>query len=558
MLRSHVRILLPLALLAGSLFAVPSAAQTHAEHQEAAHVAIQESGIPLYTTLGSYHREITTASPEAQAYFDQGLRLQFAFNHADAIRSYERALELDPSCAMCWWGLALAAGPNINGAMDEEGGHLAYRAIGEAGRLAESGSATDGEAALIAALAARYAADPATDRAPLDSAYAKAMSEVAARYPRDPDARTLYSSSLMNLNPWNYWDGPYRDRSPRPGTTTILESLEIALEMSPDHPGACHYYIHSVEAAYPEKALPCAERLAALMPGAGHIVHMPGHIYIRVGRYADAVKANEHAVHEDEELVGDIGMTTVYTAGYYPHNYHFMAFAATMAGMSDKAVYAAKIVAPKVSVEIASAYYWLQNAVVLPRLTLVTFGRWEEVLAEPMPSPELDKATVMARYTNGVALAALGRIDEARAELEFVQAASDAIERDVATDPVPAIAADALAGEIAMRTGDAAGAVGFFRAAADVEDQLLYDEPPLWYYPIRQSLGRALLEAGDPEQAERVYREDLDRFPANGWSLYGLWKALDAQGKDAEASIVRAQFEDAWRFADVELTASRF
>ena len=545
-----------------ALLAISPAVQAqdheHADHESHTHEASQDGVIPLYDSLGDHHRDGASSSQQAQAYFDQGLRLQYAFNHPDAIRSYERALELDPDCAMCWWGLALAHGPNINAPMSEEGGRNAYRAIQEAEALAGAGHADGANAALISALSTRYAEDPAFDRAALDSAYARALSGVAASYPDDSDVRTLYGASLMNLSPWNYWSGPYGDRTPNEGTPAILETLERALELNPNNPGACHYYIHSVEAAYPKKALPCAERLAELMPGAGHIVHMPGHIYIRVGRYEDAVRANDHAVHEDEELIGDIGMSTVYTSGYYPHNYHFMAFAATMAGMSEKAIESAYIVAPKVSVEIAQLFYWLQNAVVMPRLTLVTFGRWEDVLAQPMPPAELPMATVLGHYTNGVALAALGRFDEARAELAVVQAAADAIEGDAANDPVPAIAANALRGEIAMRTGDPDAAAAAFRAAADVEDQLLYDEPPLWFYPIRQSLGWALLEAGRPDEAERVYREDLDRFPENGWSLYGLWKAIEAQGRSAEAEIVRARFEDAWRHADVELTASRF
>ncbi len=558
MFRSHVRLLTPIALAAGTWFVVPASAQTYAEVGGRDHAAEQDAGIPLYETLGDYHREVRTTSPQAQAYFDQGLRLQYAFNHPDAIRSYERAIELDPKCAMCWWGLALAAGPNINSPMDAENGRLAYRAISEASRLAEAGAASEGEAALIEALAFRYDTDPVADRVPLDSAYARAMADVAGEFPDDQDARTLYGASLMNLSPWNYWSGPYGDRTPNEGTVLILETLETALALSPDNPGACHYYIHAVEAAYPEKALPCAERLAALMPGAGHLVHMPGHIYIRVGRYEDAVRANDHAVHGDEVLIGEAGRITLYTGAYYPHNYHFMAFAATMAGMSDKALQASRIVSPKVPFEVARDIYWIQNAVVLPHLTLLTFGRWEQVLDEPMPDAGLVQATVLAHYTRGVAFAALGREAEARDELAYVQAVAEAIEGAEASDPVPAIAAYALAGEIALRTGDAASAVTHFRAAADIEDDLLYDEPPLWYYPIRQSLGRALLEAGDAEGAERVYREDLDRFPANGWSLYGLTLALEAQEKSAEESIVRAQYEDAWRFADVELTASRF
>jgi tetratricopeptide (TPR) repeat protein len=381
---------------------------------------------------------------------------------------------------------------------------------------------------------------------------------VAGRYPGDADVLTLYGAALMNLSPWNYWEGDYRARTPRPGTDEILETLARAVELAPDNPGACHYYIHAVEAAYPDRALPCAERLASLMPGAGHLVHMPGHIYIRVGRYADAVRANEHAVHADETRLGDQNALGVYAGAYYPHNYHFMAFAATMAGMGATALEASRTVAPKVPVAVAREVYWIQNAVVLPHLTLLTFGRWQEVLAEPLPPEELAEASILARYARGVAHAALGDLDSARAALAEVERRAAGYPGDPATSPIPHIAPRVLAGEMALRSGDAAGAVTHFRAAADIEDALLYEEPPLWYYPVRHSLGRALLEAGRPAEAERVYREDLDRFPENGWSLFGLAASLERQGNTAEAARVRERFRAAWKQADVELTASRF
>ncbi len=513
------------------------------------------SAVPLYNDLGSHNRAITTATADAQAYFDQGLRLQFAFNHPEAIRSYESALELDADCAMCLWGIALASGQNINGGMTDEGGRRAFRTLGRARELVAAGG-TEAEQGLIGALSARYGPDPALDRAALDSAYAAAMATLAESYPDDPDILTLYAASLMNLNPWNYWQGDYRDRMPNSGTKRILATLETALELNPDHPGACHYYIHAVEAAYPERAVVCADRLAALMPGAGHIVHMPGHIYIRVGRYADAVAVNEHAVHEDETYIQDQGVSSIYTGAYYPHNYHFMAFAATMAGMSDKAIEASRIVSPKVPLEVARQVTWIQNAVVLPHLTNVTFGRWQEVIEEPMPPEELEHATLLARYARGVAFAAQGSLEQANEVLELI--ATLAADSDPASNPVPAITAHVLAGEIALRGGSAEDAVGHFAAAVALEDGMLYEEPPLWYYPIRHSLGRALLEAGRPADAERTYREDLDRFRENGWSLFGLATALEEQGKSAEAAAAWARFQDAWADADVELTASRF
>ena len=515
--------------------------------------------VPLYDNLGAHHRVVRTGDAMAQAYFDQGLRLQYAFNHAEAIRSYERAIRFDPECAMCWWGIALAHGPNINAPMDSASGAAARHAVDRAVELSRTGPAA--EQALIRALQQRYAADPLAARAPLDSAYARAMEVVAASFPGDADAHTLYAASLMNLSPWFYWTGDYANRKPRPDTPVIIESLERALELDMNHPGACHYYIHSVEAAYPEKAVPCAERLAGLMPGAGHIVHMPGHIYIRVGRYADAVKQNEHAVHADETYIRDQNPRGLYPSGYYPHNYHFMWFAATMAGMREKALYAARRVATRVPMEVALQIYWIQNVFVLPQLTLLTFGDWEGVLAEPPPPAELDNSRAMSHYARGIALAELGRRSEADAELGeigMIAARVGATEASEGPEIVVVIAEHALAGEIALRSGDPRLAVNRLRIAAELEDRMVYEEPPLWYLPVRHTLGRALLEAELPSEAEKAYREDLERFPANGWSLLGLSRALEAQGSRDEAEAAREQFTVAWRQADTEIPGSRF
>ena len=521
----------------------------------AAPIEGEPGSVPLYENLGGYGREIATDAPETQAYFNQGLRLQYAFNHAEAVRAYEEALRHDPACAICWWGIALASGNNINAAMDLESGRRAYAAAQRALELSE-GEATV-ERTLIEALAQRYGPDPEADRATLDSAYARAMGDVAEAHAEDGDVLTLYAASLMNLSPWFYWE----ELEPRPGTEEILSALSRALELDPDNPGACHYYIHSVEAAYPERAVECADRLAALMPGAGHIVHMPGHIYIRVGRYGDAVRANEHAVHADEGYIQDQGPKGLYPTAYYPHNYHFMWFAATLAGMSEKALYAAGTVAPKVPHEVALEIYWIQTVLVLPQLAALTFGRWEDVLAAPMPAGDLHTATAMAHYARGTSFAATGRSGEAEAELEAIDQlmAREEIPNELqGTNAVIRIARHALAGQIALRSGDPTGAVPLFRTAAEIEDGMIYEEPPLWYMPIRHSLGRALLEAGLPGEAERVYREDLDRFPENGWSLRGLAEALRAQGKEAEADDAEARFRTAWSGADVQLAASTF
>lgn len=532
------------------------AAQSH-EHPPVGANAAAPS-LPLREDLGSHHRAIATESELAQSYFDQGLRLQYAFNHADAIRSYEEALRHDPGCAMCWWGIALASGHNINAPATQADAQRAYRASREAARRLDERS-SDSERALVRALVERYGPDPDENRAALDSAYARAMAAAAEAYPGDADVLTLYGASLMNLSPWNYWDGSWAQRTPREGTLHILDVLETALGIDPENPGACHYFIHLVEAARPEQAVGCADRLAALMPGAGHIVHMPGHIYIRVGRYADAVLQNEHAVHADETLMMDMGsMKSLYTGAYYPHNFHFLAFAATMAGMSEKALEASRTVAPKVPLDVARDVYWIQNAVVLPQLTLLTFGRWEEVLAEPAPPAELEQASILAQYARGTALAALGRDAEARRILDELTERASRVGGDPAMNPVPHISPLVLAGEIALRSGEPDEAAEHFHAAVAIEDALLYDEPPLWYYPIRQSLGRALLEAGHPDRAEKAYRADLDKFPENGWSLLGLALSLEAQGNVVEAEAVRARFERAWGSADVTLKGSRF
>ena len=524
----------------------------------------QADTVPLYDNLGTHHRPISTDVEATQAYFDQGLRLQYAFNHAEAIRSYEEALRHDPSCAMCWWGIALASGPNLNAPMDVEGGRRAYAAILEARELAPG--APEDERALIEALARRYDADPETDRASLDAAYADAVGQLAARFPDDADILTLYAAARMNLSPSNYWSGEYGARTPNEGTPEILDALRTALELNPDNPGACHYHIHSVEAAHPEWAVDCADRLAALMPGAGHIVHMPGHIYSRVGRYADAVRTNEHAVHADETYIADRQPTGLYPSAYYPHNYHFMWFAASMAGMSEKAMAAAQTVAPKVPVEVARQTYWVQTVMVLPELAAIVFGRWHEALAAPPPPAELLIATAMHEYAQGVAFAALGDSDEAEAVLTEVRQLAERISAEdadsVLSTPHASSLTDTavhmLSGQIALRAERADEAVTHFRAASEIEDRMLAEEPPLWFFPVRHALGRALLEAERPVEAEAEYRSELARFPENGWSLYGLARALEAQGKKTEAAAVWSRFNEAWQHADVELPAATF
>jgi tetratricopeptide (TPR) repeat protein len=513
--------------------------------------------VPLFDDLGHHHLAVTTATPRAQQYFDQGLRLTWGFNHAEAIAAFREAARLDPNCALCAWGEAYALGPNINAAMDSAAGVAAYQAIQRALSLASRG--TPVEQALIGALSRRYAATPPADRAALDSAFARAMADVVRRFPDHLEAATVYADALMNLSPWNYWE---KGGSPRPDAATIVRQLERVVAANPNHPGACHLYIHAVEAAHPEKAVACAERLAGLMPGAGHVVHMPAHIYIRVGRYADAVTANHHAIHTDESYIADRRPEGVYPLAYYPHNYHFLAFAANLAGDSKTAIDAARAVASKVPVEVARNVPFAEGIPAYAHLALVTFGRWDDVLAQPMPPAELLVAHGLASYARGVAHAAQGHPAEAAADLENVRraAAAQLAARGPQwpTNKALDIAVHALAGEIALRAKRFGEAVEHFQAGVAIEDGMQYEEPPLWYYSLRQSLGVALLGAGRAAEAEAAYREDLVKFPENGWSLYGLAQALRAQGKSADAGAMDARFKRAWAGADVTLTASRF
>jgi tetratricopeptide (TPR) repeat protein len=516
-----------------------------------AEVAAERAAPPLFDNLGSYHRPVSTGVADAQRYFDQGLRLTYAFNHGEAIRAFEQATELDPDCAICYWGIAYAYGPNINAPMDRGSALQAYAAVQEA--LSRVGSASPVERALIEALAVRYAAEPPEDRVALDRAYAGAMREVRQRFPHDHDVVTLHAEAVMNLSPWDYWT---RELEPRPGTAEVVADLERVLAASPDHPGACHYYIHAVEAAYPERAVDCAERLASLMPGAGHLVHMPAHIYIRVGRWADAIRTNEHAVHSDETYIADQGPTGVYPVAYYPHNYHFLSFAATMAGRSAEAIRAARGVVERVPVEVARQVPPVEPLLPYVHLVLVTFGRWDDVLSEPEPPADLMFATAMTRYARGVAHAARNEGGAARDALDAVRSILAGTE-DPLNSAVLDIARHALEGEIAFRVdSDLRSAEAHFRQAAALEDELLYMEPPHWYYPIRHSLGAVLLAQGRAAEAEAVYHEDLKRFPENAWSLAGLQRSLQSLGRHDESAAIATRI--AALGSDVQLAASRY
>jgi tetratricopeptide (TPR) repeat protein len=510
----------------------------------------QDQAPPLYDNLGTYNYPLSIRHPQAQAYFDQGLRLYYAFNHAEAIRAFRHAASLDPTCALCHWGEALAWGPNINLPMDREAALKAWAALQKA--QARRDWASTKERDLIEALGRRYAADPPEDRTALDIAWAEALQELVRRYPGDPDIRTLRAEALMNLNPWRYWN---RDGSPRANTAEILQQLETVLKVEPRHPGANHFYIHAIEEVQPERAVEAAERLAGLMPGAGHIVHMPGHIYVRVGRYRDAITANEHAVHADETYIRDqrpgFG---IYVAGYYPHNYDFMAFAASMIGRQEQALAATekmRTLAPE-AVLRAPGMTFLQHHRTRHLQMKVRFGLWDSILAEPAPAADLGHARGLWSYARGRALVARGRPEEAQRLLEQLRAlagdpdlSAQRLEFNT-SGTVLGIAAAVLAAEIAAAAGDTAAATGHYREAVALEDGMTYGEPPEWSIPVRQEFGRFLLRSGQAAAAERIFREDLDRFPANGWSLRGLAASLRARGQLREASATNAEFERMW------------
>ena len=542
-MRSYLRGTL---LSLGALLLLGLAARAQ-EHQRSAAPSAGAS-VPLYANLGTLHRSVASKSPRARKYFDQGLRLAYAFNAAEAIASFTEATRLDPGCAMCYWGIAYALGPNVNVPMEASSAEPAYRlSTGETPR----------NRALMQATAKRYAPDPApspSDRAPLDSAYATALQQVAAQYPADPDVAALYAESIMLLSPWNYWT---RDLEPRPGTAELVSLLARTVKTYPDHPGVCHLYIHAVEASTdPGRALPCAERLAELMPGAGHLVHMPAHIYIRVGMYAKAAEHNEHAVAVDEKYIQDRSPSGVYPMMYYPHNIHFLWAATSMEGKSAEAIESARKVAAKVPPEVVSQLPPLEFVVPTPYYALARFGHWDEILNEPPPAPELRFTAGMWRYARGLAYAAKGRVDEAEAEQESVATAAGATpeEATVGINSAQAllrIADRHLAAMIAVKRGKIDEGIAALRQAIELEDGLRYDEPPAWYLPIRQVLGGVLLQADRPQEAEVAYREDLRRNPENGWSLYGLAQCLRSQGRNGEAATVDADFKRAWAASDV-------
>ena len=520
-------------------------------------------GAILFTDLGNVHRPITTRSPEAQRYFDQGLSLIWAFNHDEATRSFAKAAEFDPTCAACLWGVSLTVGPNYNlPFLSEQRAKVAYQALQQAEQNAHGASPV--EQALIAALAKRYPTDRPLDPAsaiPVLVAYAGAMKDVAQRFPDDLDVQTLYAESMMNINAWKLWNP---DGKPAPGTEQIVAILESVLARDPRHIGANHYYVHAVEASpHPEKGVGAAERLKVLAPAAGHLVHMPAHILQRLGQYEDAAEANRKAAIADAGYVGRTHPPDYYPVMYTAHNYQFLAYSAAAEGRKAETISAVDHSREAVSDEMLLEMPGTDWYVAESYAARVRFGLWEEMLALPAPDSKLTGLTVGYLYSRAVALAATGRVAESRSALDALQKVAAAAPADAGAGQntlksVLAIAIPIVEARIADSEGRSKDVVPLLRQAVAAEDQLAYDEPKNWFFPARHLLGAALLKQGAASEAESVYREDLHQNPANGWSLYGLSVALKTQGKAKEAAQVAKQFAESWRYSDVTLVASAF
>ena len=515
---------------------------------------------PLFDNLGNYHHAVSTQSKEAQRYFDQGLTLCYAFNHAEAIRSFEEAARLDPNCAMAHWGIAFAYGANINMPMSDEAVPKAYGALQKAQELAAK--ASENEQAYIKALAKRYGEKPQKDRAPLDKAFADAMRDVVKSFPNDLDAATLFAEALMDTMPWNYWA---EDGKAKPETEEVLAALESVLKRKPDHPGACHYYIHAVEASpNPERGLAAAHRLRDLIPGAGHLVHMPSHIYLRLGQYHDASKCNERAIAVDEAYVAQHKVKGMYPAMYLSHNVHFLSYSAGMEGRRGLSMQSARKAANRLTNMDVDHHPMAQWIKATPLGAMVRFGMWNQILREPKPGGDWPVVNAMWHYARGMAFARMRKTTEAQnavAELDKI-AQSDALKAlqrpDFPGASLVGVARAVLAAEVAGALGEQEARLSGLAEAVALQDKLPYMEPPFWYFPVRQLHGLALLQAGKVADAEKVYREDLKRNPENGWSLFGLLQCLRSEGKSEAATECERRFREAWKHADLTLTGSCF
>jgi tetratricopeptide (TPR) repeat protein len=535
-------------------------APNHVHYKEPAQQAVSPTGAiaPRLQKLGSHVFPVSTKNTQAQLFMNQGLNLSYAFNHAEAGRAYREAARLDPNLAMAYWGEALALGPNINAPMDPNSEPKALEAIQKA--VALKSKASPREQALIDALTQRYSGR-AEDRKARDVAYADAMRKVHLQFPDDQDIAMLYVESVMDLRPWGYWT---RDGIPYERTAEVVALTEKVIASNPNHPGALHLYIHLMEAYQADRAEVAADRLLTLMPAAGHMVHMPAHIYQRVGRYADAERSNKLAIAADEDYISQCRAQGLYPMAYYPHNLHFLWFAATAEGNSKLAIEAARKAASRVDDETLKAVPLLAGFRVVPYYALTRFGKWDEMLLEPEPPATSAYLRGMWHYARGTAFLGKGQTDQA--EQEFAKL--NEIMADKSLDhplfspntgrAVLSIAQEVLGGEIAAAKKNYDAAIARLERAVRLEDALVYTEPAEFHYPPRHALGAVLLEASRPAEAETVYWDDLRRNRENGWALYGLMQALKVQGKNDEAALVEARFKKAWAKADVTLTASRF
>jgi tetratricopeptide (TPR) repeat protein len=539
----------------------PTPAPQHKHYETPADAPPPPPGMPLAPrlhNLGAHVFPVSTKVEQAQRFMNQGLNLAYGFNHAEAARAFAEAVRLDPSLAMGYWGQALVLGPNINAPMDPADEPRAYELIQKA--VAMKGSASGRERAYIEALAARYTGK-AEDRAAADRAYATAMKGLVAAFPEDLDAHTLYAEALMDLRPWNYWT---RDGVPYPETAAIQRSLGTALEGNRDHPGALHLWIHLWEPTdTPERAEAEADRLLMLMPGAGHIVHMPAHIYQRVGRYADVIRSNQMAAQADEEYIAQCRAQGLYPLAYYPHNLHFIWMGASASGRRALALDSAQKLAGVIPDQALATVPILQGFVVVPYWAMVRFGEWDRILADPGPRHQTPFTRGVWHFARAMAYAATNQLEAAEKERELLAAlvADPALKGQTtfstnSGQAILRIAPEVVAGEIAARRQQWDTAVLHLDRAVRYEDALIYQEPPDWHAPVRQNLGAVLLAAGRPDEAEAVYWEDLKKNPENGWSLFGLARGLEAQGKADEAALVEARFKKAWQDADVTPTGA--
>lgn len=524
-----------------------------AQHQQH---GVETKAVELHPGLGAYHHPITTKSPEAQKYFDQGLTLLYGFNHDEAARYFRRAAELDPEAAMPYWGLALSIGPNYNDTeVGEERAKATYDAVQKALERAPKASAREQD--YIRALAKRYPTAEATaDWKQFHLDYSDAMREVAKTYPDDLDAATMFAESLMMLRPWQLWT---LDGEPAPGTPELVATLESVLKRNPDHPGANHFYIHAVEASPNlERAIPSATRLMTLVPGAGHLVHMPGHIFLQTGDYELAAKTNVDAAAADKSFVERTGATGIYPLMYWTHNIHFIAYARAQQGRYDEAKQAAQEMVENTG-DADSEMQMLEGFHLYPLMIDLRFHRWDDILNAPAPKAERKLQHAFWQYARAMALAGKGQVSEAAAEQKQFEALHKAIPAESQylinnkSSDVLALAAATLDAQLAWARGDKEKSIQEWRRAVELESTIQYDEPPAWFYPVRQSLAAALLRNGQAREAESVFREALETRPRDGRLLFGLWQSLVAQKRDSEAALVEQQLNAAWKDATVKL-----